>query len=216
MTIVSRSGLRVTAPMGVQLRVLPDQRAGLASRARVYNPIVPYFRQVPKWWERNGHNFETAAQIVNGYLDFFEPDFLVEAEPGLARDLGFDKERVVQLSDVLTRANQRYRNVSTVVARFDYPRCSKAERGVVRAYLMRISLYSCSQLTRLMARCSENRLSAVPLAKRYRSPAEPFKRKFSVIDIVLMVEMARANEDVCGPAIVHLLQRACHAGPGRR
>ena len=31
-----------------------------------------------------------------------------------------------------------------------------------------------------------------------------------------MAEMARANEDVSGPAIVHLLQRACHAGPGRR
>ncbi len=29
----SRSGLRVTAPMGVQLRVSPDQRAGLRSRA---------------------------------------------------------------------------------------------------------------------------------------------------------------------------------------
>lgn len=48
-----------------------------------YNPVVPYFKQVPKWWDRNGHNFETAVQIINGYLDFFEPDFLVEAEPGL-------------------------------------------------------------------------------------------------------------------------------------
>lgn len=32
----SRSGLSVTPPMGVQLRVLPDQRAGLASPAWVY------------------------------------------------------------------------------------------------------------------------------------------------------------------------------------
>ena len=35
-TTDSRSGLRVTAPMGVQSRVQPDQRAGLRSRAWTY------------------------------------------------------------------------------------------------------------------------------------------------------------------------------------
>lgn len=72
-----------------------------------FNPIVPYFKQVPKWWDRHGHSFETAQQIINGYLDFFEPDFLVEAEPGLADGLGFDKERVLQLSEMLTPENER-------------------------------------------------------------------------------------------------------------
>lgn len=72
-----------------------------------YNPIVPYFKQIPKWWDRNGHKFETTTQIINGYLDFFEPDLLVEAEPGLADGLGFDKERVLQLSDILTREDDR-------------------------------------------------------------------------------------------------------------
>ena len=33
----SRSGFRVTGPIGDQLRVLPDQRAGLKSRARRYS-----------------------------------------------------------------------------------------------------------------------------------------------------------------------------------
>jgi hypothetical protein len=35
-TTASRSGLRVTAPIGVQSRVQPDQRAGLRSRAWTY------------------------------------------------------------------------------------------------------------------------------------------------------------------------------------
>ena len=35
-TTDSRSGLRVTAPIGVQSRVQPDQRAGLRSRAWTY------------------------------------------------------------------------------------------------------------------------------------------------------------------------------------
>lgn len=75
-----------------------------------YNPIIPCFKKVPRWWDRRGHRFETAIQIINGYLDFFEPDFLVEAEPGLAEGLGFDKERVLPLSSVLTRSDDRDRN----------------------------------------------------------------------------------------------------------
>ena len=33
--------------------------------------------------------------------------------------------------------NQRYEHISRVLARFDYPRCSKRDRGVVLAYLRR-------------------------------------------------------------------------------
>jgi hypothetical protein len=71
-----------------------------------FNPIVPCFRQVPGWWDRHAHKFETAIQIMNGYLDMFEPDFLVEAEPGLADGLGFDPDRVLQLGEVLAREGQ--------------------------------------------------------------------------------------------------------------
>jgi hypothetical protein len=46
------------------------------------------------------------------------------------------------------------------------------------------------------------------LVKRYRAPAAPFARKYTAGDVALLVEMDQAHEDVCGPAIVHLLQRA--------
>lgn len=75
-----------------------------------YNPIIPRLKQVPKWWDRHGHRFETAEQIVNGYLDFFEPDFIVEAESGLADGIGFDKKRVLQLSNLLEREGERNGN----------------------------------------------------------------------------------------------------------
>jgi len=103
---------------------------------------------------------------------------------------------------------QRYEHISRVLRRFDYPQRGKRERGVVLAYLRRTSGYSRPQITRLVARWDENRLATVPLAKRYRAPAAPFARKYTASDIELLVEMDRANEDVCGPAIVHLLKRA--------
>ena len=67
----------------------------------MFNPIIPYFKRVPPWWERRGVRFENAKQIINGYLNFFEPDFLVEAEEGLANGLGYDSKRVLQTEEVL-------------------------------------------------------------------------------------------------------------------
>src|SRR5712692_8574000 len=67
-----------------------------------YNAIVPYLGQIPGWWSRDTYRSETPAQIVNGYFDFFEPDFVVEAEHGLADGFGFQKDRVIQLEDLLT------------------------------------------------------------------------------------------------------------------
>ena len=72
----------------------------------MYNPIIPFFKRVPSWWERYGYRFENAKQIINGYLDFFEPDFLVEAEEGLADGFGYDTERVLQLTDILAKSRR--------------------------------------------------------------------------------------------------------------
>ena len=103
---------------------------------------------------------------------------------------------------------QRYAHISRVLRRFDYPQRSKRERGVVLAYLRRTSGLRPPQITRLVARWIDNRLAAVPLSKRYRAPAAPFPRKYTPTDVQLLVEMDRANEDVCGPAVAHLLHRA--------
>lgn len=102
----------------------------------------------------------------------------------------------------------RYEHISRVLKRFDYAGRSKRERGVLRRYLQRTSGYSRAQVTRLVARWQGNRLATIPLVKRYRAPAQPFARKYTAADVALLVEMDQAHEDVCGPAIVHLLRRA--------
>jgi transposase InsO family protein len=104
--------------------------------------------------------------------------------------------------------NERYAHVSRVLKRFDYPGRNRRERGVLLRYLQHTSGYSRAQVTRLIARWYANRLAPVPLTKGYRAPAAPFARKYTSSDIERLVEMDKANEDVCGPAIAHLLQRA--------
>ena len=75
----------------------------------MFNPIIPYFKRVPPWWERYDFCSENTKQIINGYLDFFEPDFLVEAEEGLADGFGFDSERVLDFEDILLKPGDRGR-----------------------------------------------------------------------------------------------------------
>ena len=84
-----------------QEKVLEIFRINTCLWGGMFNPIIPFFEDVPSWWERDNYRFEDAKQIINGYLDFFEPDFLVEAEKGLADGFGFDPNRVLQLADIL-------------------------------------------------------------------------------------------------------------------
>ena len=105
---------------------------------------------------------------------------------------------------------ERYAHISRVLLRFDYPGRSKRERGIVLRYLQHTSGYSRAQVTRLVAGWQRNRLSAVPLKKNYRPPAQPFARHYTPADVALLVEMDKAHEDVCGPAIACLLHRAYH------
>jgi len=103
---------------------------------------------------------------------------------------------------------ERYAHISRVLKRFDYLCRSKKERGILRRYLQHTSGYSRAQVTRLVSRWQGNRLAEVPLVKQYRAPAAPFARKYTPADMALLVEMDKAHEDVCGPAIVHLVRRA--------
>jgi len=105
---------------------------------------------------------------------------------------------------------ERYAHISRVLKRFDYPRCNKYDRGALLRYLQHTSGYSRAQVTRLVKQWHTNRLAPVPLVKHYRAPAVPFARKYTALDIELLVEMDKAHENVCGPAVTHLMKRAFH------
>lgn len=72
-----------------------------------YNPIIPVFARRPDWWDRHRMRGETADQIVNGYLDYFEPDVLVETVPGQGASLGYAEDRVVAIDRLVPPTNQR-------------------------------------------------------------------------------------------------------------
>jgi len=66
-----------------------------------YNPIIPFFekggeRWIEPFFENDG------IEVARGYIDFFEPDVLVEAIPGMAAILGWkERETVMGLPSVV-------------------------------------------------------------------------------------------------------------------
>src|SRR4051812_38960761 len=102
-------------PVRFAFMVRPEDNASLRRVFQIntclwggqFNPIIPFFKRVPAWWERKGYNFDNAKQIVNGYLDYFEPDFLVETVKGAASEFGLDKKRTLLLGDLLPRSDAR-------------------------------------------------------------------------------------------------------------
>ena len=58
-----------------------------------YNPIIPVFRNRPRDWRPDIPDFLTGVQIARGYVEYFEPDVFVEAEPKLLERIGLGELR---------------------------------------------------------------------------------------------------------------------------
>ena len=62
-----------------------------------YNPIIPFFKNDPPRWARPFALAPRGLDIARGYVDFFEPDVLVEAAEGMALALGWADDETSRL-----------------------------------------------------------------------------------------------------------------------
>ncbi len=97
----------------------------------------------------------------------------------------------------------RYAWIEAVLKRVDYRRLTRAERGVVLAYLQRFSSYSRAQVTRLVSRW----MARKPLVKQYRAPEHAFARRYTALDVALLAEVDSAMGTLSGPATACVLRR---------
>lgn len=86
-------------PARAALLVSPDDLQAIRRFLRLctcvwggrYNPIIPVFEETPGRWLERLPSIR-GLDIARGYIDFFEPDLLVEASPGMADRLGWKYE----------------------------------------------------------------------------------------------------------------------------
>ena len=97
-----------------------------------------------------------------------------------------------------------YAHIGRVLRRFSYWRLERADKGLVRSYLVRTTGLSRAQLARLIARY----LADGELADRRRGAAKPFRRKYERADILLLAETDELHGTLSGPATLAILKRA--------
>jgi transposase InsO family protein len=97
-----------------------------------------------------------------------------------------------------------YAFVGQTLKRFGYGRLGKAEKGLVRAYLGKVTGLSRAQLTRLVRRVQ----AGEALRDRRAPPAKPFARRYTPEDVRLLAEVDALHGNLSGPATRKLCERA--------
>ena len=98
----------------------------------------------------------------------------------------------------------RHRFVATVLKRHRYFKRSKGQRGVLFAYLQRVTGYTRQHLTKLVGRYrQEHHLHPVTRASR-----TSFRSRFGAEDIALLAQLDALHNTLSGPATKVLLWRA--------
>ena len=80
-----------------------------------FNPIIPVCRVLPRAWRDQSFIHLTGSVLTRGYVQFFQPDVYVEAQPGLAEECGVTaddmgiglRKRVVTLDEFVTLEDGR-------------------------------------------------------------------------------------------------------------
>jgi hypothetical protein len=54
----------------------------------MFNPIIPVCTTLPASWRQHPFKEVTGKGLADAYIRFFEPDVFVEAEAGLAKEVG--------------------------------------------------------------------------------------------------------------------------------
>jgi len=96
----------------------------------------------------------------------------------------------------------KYDFITAVLKQQSYSRLGKRERGMVKRFLAKVTAISRAQMTRLIARWSDQR-------RIERKPAHRpnFARRYQKEDIQLLAAADAAHEDLSGPALRRILHR---------
>ena len=98
--------------------------------------------------------------------------------------------------------DEKYAWVERVLRAQNYAGLSKGERGVVRAYVEKVTGMSVSQTTRLIRRFVEEGVVRIVPYQRHS-----FQARYTAEDIGLLAEVDRVHERLSGPATRRILQR---------
>ena len=92
--------------------------------------------------------------------------------------------------------------VQRLLGQQEYPRQGRRAKGLLRAYVAKMTGMSRAQVTRLIGRYVQTGRVAVAACGRHRFP-----RRYTLADVELLAAVDQAHECLSGPATRHILKR---------
>ncbi len=73
-----------------------------------FNFIIPLFKSVPKRYRKRHKKGISAKEMLNGFVEAFQPDLIIETKPGQSKEFGieFPEKRTGSLEELLERDGQ--------------------------------------------------------------------------------------------------------------
>src|SRR5271170_6375940 len=70
-----------------------------------FNFIVPLFKTVPKRYKQEYQKPISAKTMLNGFVEAFQPDYVVESRDGQCKEYGIDfpKKRTTSFTELMSR-----------------------------------------------------------------------------------------------------------------
>lgn len=97
-----------------------------------------------------------------------------------------------------------YAWIETTLRQLGYLRLNKADKGVVKAYVEKVTGFSRAQVTRLIAQYRRH----TRIRDQRGPPAKPFERRYRREDVDLLAEVDTLHGTLSGPATRKLCERA--------
>jgi hypothetical protein len=110
--------------------------------------------------------------------------------------------RTIELAPASEGRAATYSLIERVLKAHHYKRLPKAQKGVVRRFLMKVTRLSRAQMTRLVAQWMQSRQVRASPAQR-----PEFATRYTTADVSLLASVDAVHEDLSGPAIRRILQR---------
>jgi len=98
--------------------------------------------------------------------------------------------------------DEKYAWMERVLGAQNYAELARRERGVVRAYVEKMTGMSASQTTRLIRRFLDHGVVRIAPYQRHS-----FQARYTAEDIALLAEVDRVHERLSGPATRRILER---------
>lgn len=109
-----------------------------------------------------------------------------------------------QFQFTLTAREDAYEWIETTLRQLGYLRLGKADKGVVKACVEKVTGFSRAQVTRLISQY--RRTSRI--RDRRGPPAKPFERRYRREDVALLAEVDALHGTLSGPATRKICERA--------